>query len=78
MAQTYVIVGKNSAQILCYIQIIYGHLLPANVKYNLAIVVLVFRELVVLNTENNLYGIQKHIFYMKTVIIHYINSFTEH
>ena len=54
-------------------------ILPANVTYNLAIVFLVLRELVnVLNnysfhTENYLFGVQKHIFCMKTVIIQYIN-----
>ena len=54
-------------------------ILPANVTYNLARVFLVFRELVnVLNnynfhTENNLVGVQNNMFYMKTVIIQYIN-----
>ena len=49
------------------------NILPANVTYNLAKVLHVFRESVLHNysfqTENNLFGIQKHIFYMKTVII---------
>ena len=43
-------------------------ILPANVTYNLAIVFLVFRELVsVLNnysfhTKNNIFGVQRHTF----------------
>ena len=57
-------------------------ILPTNVTHNLAIVFLVFRELAkVLNnysfhTENNLFGVQKHILFVnkKTIFVRRVSS----